>query len=295
LSDMSTIKLRQPTPADADAVARLVFTAFSTFHDRHQMARDFPSPDAAIGLMQAWLHHPQVWGVLAEREGRIIGCNFLEERGEAKGVGPVCVDPNAQDAGIGRKLMVAVMERAKQINARSVRLVQEPFNTRSMPLYASVGFDVKEPLAVMIGTPTDKPSAGANVRAMIEADLAACAGLCRSIHGIDRTGELRDAIEHFQPFVLERSGRVVAYASAPNFFLMNHAVAATPQDMKDLLLGVATVTNQPIGLQVPTRNAEFFRWCIAQKLRMSKPTTLMSSGEYQEPAKGTWWVPSILY
>jgi len=57
---MSTIKLRQPTPADADAVARLVFTAFSTFHDRHQMARDFPSLDAAIGLMHAWLHHPQV-------------------------------------------------------------------------------------------------------------------------------------------------------------------------------------------------------------------------------------------
>ena len=292
---MSPIKFRQPTPADADAVAPLVFNAFSTFHDRHQMPRDFPSLDAAIGLMQAWLHHPQVWGVLAERDGRIIGCNFLEERGDAKGVGPVCVDPNEQDAGIGRKLMLAVMERARQINARSVRLVQEPFNTRSMPLYASVGFDVKEPLAVMIGTPTEKPTAGASARPMTEADLPACAALCRAIHGIDRTGELRDAIEHFQPFVLESGGRLVAYASAPNFFLMNHGVAETPQDMKDLLLGVAVATNRPIGLQVPTRNADFFRWCISQKLRMIKPTTLMSSGEYQEPAKGTWWFPSILY
>ena len=86
-----------------------------------------------------------------------------------------------------------------------------------------------------------------------------------------------------------------AYASTPNFFLMNHAVAETPQDMKDLLLGAAAQTGQPIGLQVPTRNAEFFRWCLSQKLRMTKPTTLMSTGEYHEPPAGAWWVPSILY
>jgi hypothetical protein len=48
-------------------------------------------------------------------------------------------------------------------------------------------------------------------------------------------------------------------------------------------------------LQVPTRNATFFRWCLAQRLRMQKPTTLMSTGDYHEPAKGTWWFPSILY
>jgi predicted N-acetyltransferase YhbS len=290
-----SIQLRQPTAADADAVARLVFDAFTTFHDRHQMPRDFPALDAAIGLTQAWIHHPQVWGVLAERDGKIIGCNFLEERGEAKGVGPVCVDPNEQGSGIGRKVMLAVMERARAINAKSVRLVQEPYNTRSLPLYASVGFDVKEPLAVMIGTPTGKPSRDTNVRPMAEADLPACAALCRSIHQIDRTGELRDAIQHFQPFVLERGGAIRAYASAPNFFLMNHAVAETPADMQNLLLGVATATGRPIGLQVPVRNAEFFRWCLSQKLQMSKPTTLMTVGEYHEPPKGAWWVPSILY
>jgi predicted N-acetyltransferase YhbS len=290
-----SINLRQPTPADADVVARLIFSAFTTFHDRHQMPRDFPSPDAAMGLAQAWMNHPQVWGVLAERDARIVGCNFLEDRGDAKGVGPVCVDPNEQGGGIGRMVMLAVLERARAIKAKSVRLVQEAYNTTSMSLYASLGFDVKEPLAVMIGTPTDKPSRDAKVRSMTPADLPACAALCRAIHQIERTGELRDAIEHFQPFVLERGGRLVAYASMPNFFLMNHAVAETPRDMQDLLLGVAVETARPIGLQVPTRNAEFFRWCLSQKLRMTKPTTLMTLGEYHDPAKGAWWVPSILY
>ena len=128
---------------------------------------------------------------------------------------------------------------------------------------------------------------------MTEADLPACAALCRAMHGIERTGELRDAIQHFNPFVLERGGRLVAYASTPNFFLMNHGVAETPQDMKDLLLGVAVQTGRQIGLQVPTRNAEFFRWCLSQKLRMTKPTTLMSTGEYHEPAAGPFFFEII--
>jgi predicted N-acetyltransferase YhbS len=291
-----SIKLRQPVAADADRVARLIFEAFSTFQDRHAMPRDFPTLDAAIGMTGAWLTHPRVWGVLAERDGRVVGCNFVEERDDgAHGVGPICIDPAEQGGGIGRSLMLAVLERGRLRGAKSVRLVQEAFNTASMSLYASVGFDVKEPLAIMTGTPLDTPSAGANVRPMTEADLPACAALCRRVHRFERTGELRDALQHFNPIVLERGGAIRAYASTPNFFLMNHGVAETEQDMKDLLLGCATVTGRPIGLQVPTRNAAFFRWCLSQKLRMQKPTTLMSSGEYEEPARGTWWFPSILY
>ena len=160
-----SIKLRQPVAADVDRVARLIFEAFSTFQDKHRMPRDFPSLDAAIGMATAWMNHPQVWGVLAERDGRVVGCNFLDERCDgAKGVGPICIDPAEQSGGIGRKLMLAVLERGRARNAKSVRLVQEAYNTASMSLYASVGFDIKEPLAVLIGTPSDKPADGVNVR-----------------------------------------------------------------------------------------------------------------------------------
>ena len=290
-----SITLRQPRPSDADAVARLILEAFRSIHDRHQMPRDFPTLDSSIGLANAWMNHPKVWGVLAERDGKLVGCNFLDERCDVRGVGPVCVDPNEQGGGVGRTVMQAVMERAAQTKAPTVRLVQEAYNTASMPLYASLGFDVKEPLAVMVGTPTGKPSSDAVARPMTEADLPACAALCREMHGFDRTGELRDALEHFRPFVLERGGRVVAYSSTPNFFLLNHGVARTPQDMQELLLASAAATGQPIGLQVPTRNADFVRWCLSQKLRMLKPTTLMSTGVYQEPPAGAWWFPSILY
>jgi predicted N-acetyltransferase YhbS len=297
-SRSSEISLRPPTPDDARAVAQLVYDAFESIQERHRFARDFPNVETAVGFMHAWIAHPKVWGVLAERDGNIVGCNFLAERNEIRGVGPVCVSPTEQGGGVGRKTMEAVMHRARETNARTVRLVQESYNTASMSLYASLGFDVKEPLAVMTGTPIGRPSSSATARPMTEADLPACAELCRATHQFDRTGELRDALAGpFTPFVLERggAGRVVAYASAPSFFLLNHGVSATPADMRDLLLGYSAATGQPIGLQVPTRNTDFFRWCLSQKLRMLKPTTLMSTGEYHEPPVGAWWYPSIEY
>src|SRR5690348_1645266 len=92
VSGMS-INLRQPTPADIPAVAKLVFDAFASIHDRHNFPRDFPTLEAATGLANAWLNHPKIWGVLVEQGGRVVGCNFLDQRNVVPGVGPVCVDP----------------------------------------------------------------------------------------------------------------------------------------------------------------------------------------------------------
>ncbi|MER3423912.1 MAG: GNAT family N-acetyltransferase, partial [Nitrospiraceae bacterium] len=47
------------------------------------------------------------------------------------------------------------------------------------------------------------------------------------------------------------------------------------------------------GFLLPTRNADLFRWCLEQGLRVVQPMTLMSQGLYQKPA-GTF-LPSILY
>jgi predicted N-acetyltransferase YhbS len=292
-----SFELRAPTPADVPAVAQIVFDAFCTFQDRHGFSRDFPSLDVATGFMEAWIKHPQVWGVVATREdGEIVACNFLDERNKVPGVGPICVSPAAQGGGEGRRLMQAVLDRAKSQGAKSVRLVQEAYNATSMSLYASLGFEVKEPLVVMTGRPISKPSKGATARPMTERDLPQCAALCERLHGFDRTGELRDALAgQFRPFVLERGGRVTAYASAPWFWLLNHGVAETDQDMKDLLLGVAAQGDEPISLQVPTRNAALFRWCLAEKLRYVKPMTLMAVGEYRDAPAGTWWYPSVEY
>jgi predicted N-acetyltransferase YhbS len=291
-----TLTLRRPEAADADVVGRLIFDAFVSIADRHRFPRDFPAAETAQELAQAWIGHPKVWGVVAELDGRIVGCNFLDERNSVPGVGPICIDPAAQGSGIGRRLMQVIIERGRRIGAPSVRLVQDAFNTVSMSLYASLGFEAKEPLALMQGTPAADPAAAANgsvARPMSEADLPACAALCREVHGLDRSAELAEALRQFRPFVLVRDGRIVAYASAPTFWILNHGVAATQQDMQDLLQGAATQSDAPLQLLVPIRNAALFRWCLARGLRMVKPMTLMALGDYREPR--AVFFPSVQY
>ena len=47
------------------------------------------------------------------------------------------------------------------------------------------------------------------------------------------------------------------------------------------------------GILVPSRNAELFRWCLVNGLRVTQPMTLMTSGLYNDPAGA--YLPSILF
>src|SRR5215211_1963748 len=60
--------------------------------ERHGFPPDFASVEPAGQLIDAWLAHPDVWGVVAQRDGRVIGSNFLEIRTPVAGVGPITVD-----------------------------------------------------------------------------------------------------------------------------------------------------------------------------------------------------------
>ena len=282
--------VRPPTPADADAVGNVIFRAFAGIADRHNFPRDFESPAFASHMAQVLVEHPGYFGVVAESNGRVVACNFLDQRDEIGGVGPMTVLPEMQGKGIARRLMTEVIERGRAM--RGVRLCQDAFNTTSLSLYASLGFDAVEPLAVMTGRPREAV-ADSTVRPMTPRDIDACAALCRTVYGISRAAETRDAIKQFKPFVRERGGRVVAYCTAPSFWLLNHGVAETEEDLCALLSAAAKTTGEPLALLVPTRRASFFRWCLKQGLRMVKPMTLMAMREYHEP-RGAFY-PSVIY
>ena len=140
---MERVTLRAAEPGDAEACAQILFDAFGGFHDHHRFPRDFPVLEAAVGMMGMSIPHPSIWGVVAEVDGRVVGSNFLDERDPIRGVGPITVDPESQAAGVGRRLMEAVMERGQ--GAPGIRLMQDAFNMRSLSLYQSLGFDGKEP------------------------------------------------------------------------------------------------------------------------------------------------------
>ncbi len=284
------VTVREVEPGDAEACAQICFEAFGGIHDHHRFPRDFPVLEAAAGIMGMWVPHPSIWGVVAELDGRMVGSNFLDERDPIRGVGPTTVDPESQNAGVGRRLMEAVLERGD--GASGIRLTQDAFNIRSLSLYESLGFDVKEPLAVIGGKPSSGPIDEVEVRVLQEDDFDECEALCKKVHGFERTNELRDAIHAFKPFVAVRDGRITAYASSGVFWPLNHGVADSDEDMKALLLGAAAAVEEPIEFLVPLRSG-LFRWCLGEGLRVAKPVNLMALGEYQEP-RGSWF-PSVLY
>lgn len=284
------LTLREPEPDDVEQLGQIVFDAFGSIHDHHRFTRDFPTLEAAIGMMNAWVPHPQVWGVVAEIDGRIVGSNFLDERDPIRGVGPITIDPESQNSGVGRRLMEAVIERGK--DAAGIRLLQDGFHMRSLSLYTSLGFDVTASCIVMSGKPRSAPAGGVEVRPLTESDLEECGALCKKVHGFERTGSLGDSLHAFTPFVAVRDGRIVAYASAPTFWPMSHGVAETEDDMRALLLGAAAQTDEPIALLVPLGSG-LFRWGLEEGMRSVKPMNLMAMGSYQEP-RGSWY-PSVIY
>jgi hypothetical protein len=232
---------------------------------------------------------PGFYCVVAEVGGRLVGSNCLDERSIIHGLGPITVDPGAQNLGVGRKLMSAVLDRSKQQGAAGVRLVQAAFHNRSLSLYASLGFDIREPLSCMQGRTKQRSVAGCAVRKAESADLESCNALSQRVHGFDRGADLAHAIEQGTAKVVERGGDITAYATDLAFF--GHGTAASNQDMQALFASVESFGGP--GILVPARNNELFRWCLANGLKVTQPMTLMTAGLYNEPAGA--YFPSILF
>jgi len=286
---MSTLMIRRATLDDAPASAIICYDAFYKINTDHGFPPDMSSLEQVAGIMSMMFGHPGFYCVVAEEGGRIVGSNCMDERSPIAGIGPITIDPEAQNRGIGRKLMQAVMDRAHERNFPGVRLVQASFHTRSLSLYATLGFDAREPLSVMQGPAIKKTMEGCSVRPATMADLDACNRVSMKVHGHDRGGDLSDSIPQGTAAVVERNGRITAYCSSLAFF--GHAVAETNLDLQALIAAADGFGGS--GILVPTRNAELFRWCLANGLRVVEPMTLMTVGLYNEPAGA--YLPSILY
>ena len=287
---MST-KIRPAVAVDAEACGRIIYDAFKGIGDAHGFPQDFPSVEVGTQLATMFIANPLIFGVVAEENGRVIGSNFMAEGDPIRAIGPLSVDPDHQGEGVGRRLMEAALDRARE--AAGVRLVGDAFNTRSVALYASLGFEVKEPLLLMRGTPRAGVVPGATVRPLVADDLAVCGRLCASVHAVERTMELQGAVQAFAPLVVECDGSITGYMTAPTFWPMNHGVARTENDMRLLISGAAAASPEPVTFLLPVRQANLFRWCLGQRFRIVKPMTLMALGEYREPS-GVWF-PTVFY
>jgi predicted N-acetyltransferase YhbS len=283
------VAIRAATPEDSSICGQICYDAFSRINATHGFPCDFPGPEAATGLLSMMFSNDGFHCVIAEIEGRIVGSNCLDERCLIAGVGPITVDPGGQNSGVGRKLMQAVMDRANSRHAAGMRLVQAAFHNRSLSLYSSLDFDIREPLSCLQGRTRERSVPGCIVRPAQIADVDACSALSRRVHGFDRRTELAQTIQQNTAAVVERGGRITGYATALAFF--GHATAETNPDMEALIASVESFGGP--GILVPSRNSALLRWCLANGLQVVQPMTLMSVGLYNEPAGA--WFPSILF
>ena len=283
------LKLRPGTPEDAERCGTICYEAFTTISSAHNFPQDFPSPAVAIGLLSWMLADSRFFSVVAEVDGRVVGSNFLDERDAIAGVGPITIEPSVQNQSVGRALMEAVHARAAERGVPGVRLLQAGYHGRSLSLYTKLGYEVREPIACMQGAAIKGTIPDHTVRSARESDLEACNQLCVRVHGVHRGGELLDAIKRGSATVVENHGEVTGYATIVGFF--GHAVGETNRELKALIAAAPEFAGP--GFLLPIRNADLFRWCLQQGLRVVQPLTLMSRGLYSEPAGA--FLPSIGY
>lgn len=283
------VRLRAGRADDAETCGSICYEAFKAISDQHNFPPDFPNSTVTVDMLSFLLSRSDVYSVVAEVDGRVVGSNFLWENTAIAGVGPITVDPDVQNGSVGRRLMEDVLQRARERRIAGVRLVQAAFHSRSLALYTKLGFDTREPLSALQGEAIGLEIPGYAVRSAAEEDLDACNEVCLKVHGHDRGPELLEAIRQGTATVVEHGGRITGYATAIGFF--GHAVGESNEELK-ALIGAATAFVGP-GFLLPIRNSELFRWCLDNGLHVVQPLTLMSLGLYNEPAGA--FLPSILH
>src|SRR5215217_1776694 len=186
-----SIRLVTAEPHHVSELGRICFEAFREVHDRGCGTRDFPTVDFAQQVLGMLVQRDDFYRVSALDDGRVVGSNFLSLMDPVAGVGPITVDPSYQGQGVGRALMQNVMDYAQHNNIEQVRLFHDSFNLASLSLYASMGFDTKDSVALMQATPAAE--ADNSVRPITEPDLPAIEELSKRIYKNSRRNEVAAA------------------------------------------------------------------------------------------------------
>ena len=131
------LTVREATKSDAVACGQICYDAFTAIANTHNFPPDFPGVEAAAGLLSMMFSNDGFYKVVAERDGSIMGSNVLDERNPISGVGPITVDPRVQNREVGRRLMLAVMERSESRGFPGIRLLQAGYHCRSLALYSN--------------------------------------------------------------------------------------------------------------------------------------------------------------
>src|SRR5438477_3951128 len=109
ISKSAQVTIRKATPEDQQICGEICYEAFRKINADHNFPPDFPAASLAVHILSTMFSHPGFYCVVLEQNGRIAGSNCLDERAVIAGVGPITVAPAVQNARVGRKLLLSLV------------------------------------------------------------------------------------------------------------------------------------------------------------------------------------------
>jgi N-acetylglutamate synthase-like GNAT family acetyltransferase len=128
------MNVRTATEADFDSILNLVNSAF-------QIERFFKNRDR-LDAEDLKRHFRDGTFLLMEDDGNLIGCVNVKRHGNHAYFGLLAVDPSRQKSGIGRRLVAAAEEFARETGARAMDLKIIHLRSELRDIYGKMGYRV---------------------------------------------------------------------------------------------------------------------------------------------------------
>jgi GNAT superfamily N-acetyltransferase len=131
---MDSFTFRTAGEPDAEALVPLINSAFAVELQFFTTER--------IDLEQTREHLKKGTFLLAETDGHIAGCNYVELRGDAGYFGLLSVHPNFQGRGLGKILVDQAEEFCRAAGCSKMQIRVLNHRTELPPFYEKLGYSV---------------------------------------------------------------------------------------------------------------------------------------------------------
>jgi GNAT superfamily N-acetyltransferase len=245
---------------------------------------------AELSRRVGWPHRREDWefviglghGVVGERNGKLVATGLWWPYGESHAtVGMIIVAPEEQGAGIGKRLMQALLahagERSLMLNA----------TVAGEPLYARLGFrawggGVSQYHGHVLGVAAPELRAGKWLRPGSPADLAMLERLDREATGLERGPVLAALLQCGECLVLEQAGQPIGFSILRAFGrgqVIGPVVATDETDARKLIAcWLHGRTGQFIRIDLPFGSG-LGEWLVQHGLAPAGEVTAMVRGD----------------
>jgi ribosomal protein S18 acetylase RimI-like enzyme len=131
------------TVADVSALNLLINSAYRGDSSRRGWTTEadlldgIRTDDAALLDM---LRHPNATLLKYETDGQLLGCVYLEQKGDALYLGMLTVSPDVQTLGLGKQLMAAAETHARTRQCRAITMTVLPQRRELIAFYERRGY-----------------------------------------------------------------------------------------------------------------------------------------------------------